>query len=91
MTINRGFLNLLNNDYYLDLKAEAINKYIEENLDAHVNDTEIHFPWSDVTALVGKQLLNSLSHNIVVRIPVYNPALENKREDLENKYNITRY
>lgn len=91
MTINRGFLNLLNNDYYLDLKAEAINKYIEENLDTHVNDTEIHFPWSDVTALVGKQLLNSLSHNIVVRIPVYNKNSTTCRQDLKNKYNITRY
>jgi hypothetical protein len=71
MTINRGLLNLLNNDYYLDLKAEALNKYIEENIDTHMADKSIHFTWESVTQQISEEVSNSLTANMVCRIPIY--------------------
>jgi len=70
MTINRGFLNLLNNDYYLDLKTEALNKYVETTIDAHINDTSIHFPLSDIEKLLAS--LVGLTKNSVCYLPIYN-------------------
>ena len=69
MTINRGFLNLLNNDYYLDLKTEALNKYIETQLDTHITDTNIHFPWEDVLNLLSNVM--GLDKHSIFRIPLY--------------------
>lgn len=69
MTINRGFLNLLNNDYYLDLKTEAINKYIETSIDSHIADTDIHFSYSLIENLVNS--LIGLNKNCVCYIPIY--------------------
>lgn len=51
ITINRGLLNLLNNDYYLDIKTEALNNYIERNLGQHLKDTDIHVSWSRINEL----------------------------------------
>lgn len=69
MTVNRGFLNLLNNDYYLDLKTEAINNYIERAIDTHIDDESIHFPLSKISDLINK--LVGLSENSVCYIPIY--------------------
>lgn len=74
MTINRGFLNLLNNDYYLDLKTEAINRYVESTIDSHIADKSIHFPYSDITRLLSS--LVGLSNNSVCYIPVYESFLK---------------
>ncbi len=69
VTINRGLLNLLNNDYYLDLKSEAINQYLEEVVKAHINDTEIHFEWQDVLDLFNR--ISCLTANTGWRIPLW--------------------
>ena len=69
MTINRGFLNLLNNDYYLDLKTEALNRYVESTIDAHIADTDIHFSFSVVEDLL--KSLVGLTKNSVCFLPVY--------------------
>lgn len=69
MTINRGFLNLLNNDYYLDLKTTAINKILDGNLFTHISDTNIHFPWEKVEELFKNTI--GLTKSTIVRIPIY--------------------
>lgn len=43
LVINRGLLNLLSNDYYLDLKTERINQYIVQQFGPHMNDMTIHW------------------------------------------------
>jgi hypothetical protein len=68
MTLNRGFLALLNNDYYLDLKCEAINKYLENNIASHVADKDIHFSLSSIDKLVTN--LAGLTKSTIIRIPV---------------------
>ena len=73
-----GFLNLLNNDYYLDLKTESINKYLEETIDTHVGDTSIHFSWSDVINLLGDNV--GLSKHAIFRLPIYT---------FDKKYSVT--
>ena len=50
--INRGLLHLLNNQYYLDVKSEAINNYIQQNIAKHLQSTQIHVPWSKIISLV---------------------------------------
>lgn len=70
MTINRGFLNLLNNDYYLDLKTEALNRYVESTIDAHIADKDIHFSFSLVEDLLSS--LVGLTKNSVCYLPIYN-------------------
>lgn len=72
VTINRGLLNLLNNDYYLDLKTEAINEYIETVLQDHINNDNIHFNWDDVKNLFDR--IACLSSNTGYRIPIRKPA-----------------
>lgn len=72
VTINRGLLNLLNNDYYLDLKSEAINKYLETIVQDHINDDSIHFEWSDVKDLFDR--IACLSSNAGYRIPIRKPG-----------------
>ena len=72
VTINRGLLNLLNNDYYLDLKTEAINEYIETVIQDHINNVNIHFNWDDVKNLFDR--IACLSANTGYRIPIRKPA-----------------
>ena len=69
MTINRGFLNLLNNDYYLDLKTEALNRYVESTIDSHIADKDIHFSFSLVEDLLSS--LVGLTKNSVCYLPIY--------------------
>lgn len=69
MTLNRGLLALLNNDYYLDLKSEAINKYLENIIDEHINNSDIHVSFSQINQLV--QNLAILTKSTIVRIPTY--------------------
>lgn len=71
VTINRGILNLLNNDYYLDLKTEAINEYLETIVQDHINDNDIHFSWDDVLDLFNR--ISCLSSNAGYRIPIRKP------------------
>jgi hypothetical protein len=70
MTLNRGLLALLNNDYYLDLKCEAINKYLENNIDEHISNSDIHFSFSVVDQLINK--LAGLTKSTIIRIPTFN-------------------
>ena len=72
VTINRGLLNLLNNDYYLDLKTEAINEYLETVIQNHINNNDIHFSWDDVKNLFDR--IASLSANTGYRIPIRKPG-----------------
>lgn len=74
MTLNRGFLALLNNDYYLDLKCEAINKYLENNIDSHISDKDIHFSFSLIDQLITN--LAGLTKSTIYRIPVYDKSNE---------------
>ena len=39
LVINRGLLNLLSNDYYLDLKTERINQYLLQLVDPHIRNS----------------------------------------------------
>jgi hypothetical protein len=62
----------LNNDYYLDLKTEAINRYIETIFESHVSDTDIHFSWSSVQYLISTSIAAAgLTRNTVVILPLY--------------------
>lgn len=72
VTINRGLLNLLNNDYYLDLKTEAINEYLETTVQDHINNGDIHFSWDDVKDLFDR--IACLSANTGYRIPIRKPG-----------------
>ena len=36
----------------MDLKAEAINRYIEQIIDAHINNLDIHFSWDSIKGYV---------------------------------------
>ena len=58
----------------MDLKSEAINKYLENNIEEHIMDTSIHFPFSQVDTLVTK--LVGLTKSTIVRIPTYVPGEE---------------
>jgi hypothetical protein len=59
----------LNNDYYLDLKTEALNQYIENNITSHVDDKEIHFTWSSIVKLITDNL--GTTKNNVYKLPLY--------------------
>lgn len=56
MVINRGLLNLLSNEYYLDLKTERINQYIQETIDVHIDDHSIHHTSGDIYNIVKKYI-----------------------------------
>lgn len=66
--INRPLLHLLNNDYFLDIKTQAINKYIEENLATHISNQDIHVPWSRIQQLLSSY--NILNKDSVYYIPI---------------------
>jgi hypothetical protein len=62
----------LNNDYYLDLKTEAINRYIETIFTDHVNNADIHFSWSNVQYLISTSIVaTGLTQNTLVVLPLY--------------------
>jgi hypothetical protein len=69
MTLNRGLLALLNNDYYLDLKSEAINKYLENIMDEHINNKDIHTSFAQISQLIKN--LSVLTKSTIIRIPTY--------------------
>ena len=52
-----GLLNLLKNDYYLDLKTEAINKYIEKYVGPHIDDPSIHISRPDIEQYIDKKFV----------------------------------
>jgi hypothetical protein len=67
-----GLINLLNNDYYLDLKTEAINRYIETIINNHITNPDIHFSWGDVEYLVTSTIgAAGLTRNTLVTLPIY--------------------
>lgn len=66
--INRSLLHLLNNDYYLDIKSQAINNYIEENIVSHISNQDIHVSWSRIQDLLSS--LNILSEDTIYYIPL---------------------
>lgn len=66
--INRSLLHLLNNDYYLDIKTQAINKYIEENLVTHITNQDVHVPWSRIQQLLSSY--NLLDKDTIYYIPI---------------------
>lgn len=57
LVINRGLLNLLSNDYYLDLKTQRINQYIVQLFGPHIADTSIHWTEDGIKDVV-KRVLN---------------------------------
>ena len=52
LVINRGLLNLLSNDYYLDLKTERINQYIVQTLGPHIDDMTIHWTENGIIDII---------------------------------------
>lgn len=58
LVINRGLLNLLSNDYYLDLKTQRINQYIVQLLGPHINDVTIHWTEDGLKDII-QRILNS--------------------------------
>ena len=62
-------MNLLNNDYYLDLKTEAINLFVENIIKQHIEDDNIHFPWENVEALI--KATAGITKNTIYRLPLY--------------------
>lgn len=62
-------MNLLNNDYYLDLKTEAINLFVENIIKQHIEDDNIHFPWEKVEALI--KATAGITKNTIYRLPLY--------------------
>lgn len=57
LVINRGLLNLLSNDYYLDLKTQRINQYIVQLLGPHIADMTIHWTEAGIIDII-KRFLN---------------------------------
>ena len=57
LVINRGLLNLLSNDYYLDLKTQRINQYIVQLVGPHIADTTIHWTEDGIIDII-KRFLN---------------------------------
>jgi hypothetical protein len=56
----------------LDLKTEAINRYIETIINNHITSPDIHFSWGDVEYLVTSTIgAAGLSRNTVVTLPIY--------------------
>lgn len=56
LVINRGLLSLLSNDYYLDLKSQRINQYIEDIINQHMGDGTIHFTKDQIGEIVKRIL-----------------------------------
>ena len=55
----------------MDLKAEAINKYIEEHISTHMFDTSIHFNWDRVSKYVENTLvIAGLTYNTTKILPI---------------------
>lgn len=55
----------------MDLKTEAINKYIEEHLSTHMSDTSIHFNWDRVSKYVENTLvIAGLTCNTTKILPI---------------------
>lgn len=66
-------MNLLNNDYYLDLKTEAINRYIEQVVDSHIANQDIHFTWDSIKGYVQDVAdVRGLTKDTLVILPIYN-------------------
>ena len=63
LVINRGLLNLLSNDYYLDLKTERINQYIVQLFGPHIADTSIHWTEDSIKDVVKRVLNEDLGDN----------------------------
>ena len=57
LVINRGLLNLLSNDYYLDLKTQRINQYVVQLFGPHISNQDVHWTRSGIIDLI-KQYLN---------------------------------
>ena len=57
LVINRGLLNLLSNDFYLDLKTQRINQYIVQLFGPHIADTSIHWTEDGIVDII-KRFLN---------------------------------
>lgn len=75
MVVNRGFLNLLSNDYYLDLKSERINQYIEGIIKNHIDDKDIHFTLDDFSSQEILSPINrGLTNNTTYILPLYEDA-----------------
>lgn len=56
----------------MDLKTEAINRYIETIINNHIINTDIHFSWGDVEYLVTSTIgAAGLTRNTLVTLPIY--------------------
>lgn len=60
LVINRGLLNLLSNDYYLDLKTERINQYVVDLVGPHINDSSKHLTEDQVVKVIQRFLNGEL-------------------------------
>lgn len=52
LVINRGLLNLLSNDYYLDLKTERINQYLLQSIGPHTTESTIHWTEDEIVDII---------------------------------------
>lgn len=68
ITINRGLLNLLNNDYYLQIKTAAINNYIQQNVISHIFNQDLHVSWSRIESILEK--INIATQDAIYYVPV---------------------
>lgn len=69
----------------MDLKAEAINRYIEQIIDAHINNSDIHFSWDSIKGYVHEVSdVRGLTKDTLVVLPIYNFRNETNVVELDN-------
>ena len=84
--INRGLLSLLNNDYYLQIKTQAINNFIEKNIAEHIYDEDLHVSWKRIKSLFSAA--NAASKDCIYFIPVYWNEKKMQMSVIENIFNM---
>lgn len=84
--INRGLLSLLNNDYYLEIKTQAINNFIEKNIAGHIYDEDLHVSWSRIKNLFST--VNAASKDCIYFIPLYWNNVKLQHSIVENIINM---
>lgn len=75
-TINRGLMMLLNNDYYLDLKSNAISKELSsllditsslyDNVSEHISDMSLHGEGDKINIITNNNTTQQINNNVYV-------------------------
>lgn len=64
LVINRGLLNLLSNDYYLDLKTQRLNQYVTDIFGPHIKDKTIHWTEKELQDFIKRFLNGELGNTL---------------------------